>query len=389
MFEGEWSSLNAAETLDAAAECHATEHRGALGKLLAAVHFADLNHPDATAHQPRRPGGERGIVLGGPGCPPVREFAAAAFGPMIGISAGAGAVFIGHALALRHRMPMTWARVVAEKATPWKAIQIAKACEGLSEQAAADVDRRFAKIIDTVTPDRLEKIVTAAIWRADPAAAEEKAEENARERGVYVSRSSKHGSKTIWVRAATGDVLRFDASIANLADALKILGDTSSLQRRRAKAIGIIADHTYAAAVLAEANRRHTTTPEPATSAPQPADTADTTEPAGPAEPADAATGADPAEPTDTAASTHAPTHAGTAEQADTAEPTDDRGSTDAPQAAGTTEQTGRAEPVHTAGPTSAPEPADLAEPVDTTQSAHSPKSAGATDAPPAVSYTH
>jgi hypothetical protein len=109
MFEGEWSSLNAAETLDAAAECHATEHRGALGKLLAAVHFADLNHPDATAHQPRRPGGERGIVLGGAGCPAVREFAAAAFGAMIGISAGAA---VRAALDLAAREEMAGKRIV-------------------------------------------------------------------------------------------------------------------------------------------------------------------------------------------------------------------------------------------------------------------------------------
>src|SRR5882757_8414804 len=99
MFEGDWTALDARATLVAVGQCHETEHRAARGKLLAAVHFADLHHPDSRpdsqpGSQPSsqfdsrpsdaaRPGGERGIVLGGPGCPPIREFAAAEFGLMI------------------------------------------------------------------------------------------------------------------------------------------------------------------------------------------------------------------------------------------------------------------------------------------------------------------
>src|SRR5437879_4384804 len=62
------------------------------------------------------------------------------------------------------------------------------------------------------------------------------------ERVVSQHLPDEHGTKTIWVKAAAGDVIRFDATIDDLARALRILGDTDSLDRRRAKAIGWIAD---------------------------------------------------------------------------------------------------------------------------------------------------
>jgi len=253
MFEGDWTALDARATLVAVGECHETEHRAARGKLLAAVHFADLHHPDGLPGGADRPGGERGVVLGGPGCPPIREFVAAEFGAMIGVSAGSAAHFIGQALALRHKLPRTWAMVLDGEATPWKACKIATACLDLSEEAAAIVDRKVAGIVDTVGVDRLENIVKAAIRRADPEGAEAEAKRKARERGVHVGRSDEHGNKKIWVRAATGDVIRFDATIDSIAQALKLLGDTDTLQHRRATAIGIIADPDLTAALLTHA----------------------------------------------------------------------------------------------------------------------------------------
>ena len=87
---------------------------------------------------------------------------------MLGISPGAAADFIGQALALRHRLPLTWARVQAGEATPWKARKIATACLDLPEDAARAVDRRVARVVDSLTPIRLDKIVEAAKTHADP-----------------------------------------------------------------------------------------------------------------------------------------------------------------------------------------------------------------------------
>ncbi|MFG1816450.1 DUF222 domain-containing protein [Kribbella sp. NPDC049174] len=203
-------------------------------------------------------------MLGGDGCPEIAEFAPAEFGAVLGMSTGAAAAYLGQALALRHRLPHIWAKVQAGTATPWRAARIATACLDLSRDAAAAVDRRLARIVDTVTPHRLDTIVTAAKAHADPATARAEAEQKARERGVYVARSDDHGTKTIYIRAATGDVIRFDATIASIAEALKALGDTTNQRTRRAKAIGIIADPAYTEHLLLQA-RNAACSPAPTT----------------------------------------------------------------------------------------------------------------------------
>jgi len=256
MFEGDLTELSTADLLESAA-AHRFEANRAEARLLEhAQIFADRHHPNTCPQRPGRrgwEGRERGIVLGGDGCPEIAEFAPAEFGVLLGLSTGAAAAYIGQALALRHRLPHIWAKVQAGEATPWRACKIATACLDLSQDAAAAVDKRLARIVDTVTPHRLENIVTAAKAHADPAAARAEAEQKARERGVYVGRSDEHGTKTIYVRAATGDVIRFDATIASIADALKVLGDTTNLHSRRAKAIGIIADPRYTEELLLQA----------------------------------------------------------------------------------------------------------------------------------------
>ncbi|TWD82007.1 hypothetical protein FB561_3131 [Kribbella amoyensis] len=190
------------------------------------------------------------MVYGGVGCPAIAEFAPAEFGAMVGTSAGSAAAYIGQALALRHRLPRIWATVLNGEATPWKACKVATACLDLSEEAAAIVDEQVAGLVDTVTPVRLGKIVTAARYRADQDAARSAAERKARERGVYVGRADDHGTKSVWILAATGDVLRFDATIDALAEALKTLGDPDPVRLRRARALGILADPAHAQAIL-------------------------------------------------------------------------------------------------------------------------------------------
>ncbi|MFC5265986.1 hypothetical protein ACFPJ1_28050 [Kribbella qitaiheensis] len=267
MFDGDVGELDTAELLRSTAEHHAEHRRLEVRLIVHALRYADLHH-STTHDRDQKPGSERAIVLGGAGCPSISEFAAAEFGAMMDMSAGAAAAFIGQALALRHRLPRILAMVLNEEATPWKARQIATACLDLSQEAAAIVDRRVAGIIDSVTPLRLKKIVKAAIWQADAAAAEAAAQQKARERGVYIGRSNDHGTKSVWILAASGDVIRFDATVDAIAEALEALGDTSSLQRRRAKAVGILADPTYAAALLAQASSLSVRTPSrPAASA--------------------------------------------------------------------------------------------------------------------------
>ncbi|TDU89603.1 hypothetical protein EV138_3177 [Kribbella voronezhensis] len=271
MFEANLEDLDARETLASAARLQEQRDQIDIELIEHALHFADL-HPDPATlagHTSSVPGGERGKVYGGPGCPGVAEFAPAEFGAVTGRGKVAAAHYIGQALALRHRLPETWEQVRNGRAVEWKARQIATACLSLSEDAAAIVDRRVAQIVDTLTPLRLERIVRAAKWQADPEAARAEAEEKARERGVWPGRTDDHGTTNLFVRAPTGDVIRFIATIGQIADALAALGDSDPVDQRRAKAVGIVADPALAhellqvAQHLARAKAPATPTPAP------------------------------------------------------------------------------------------------------------------------------
>ncbi|QNE16756.1 DUF222 domain-containing protein [Kribbella qitaiheensis] len=196
MFDSNLDDLSAKATLAAAARLQEERTRIDVDLIEHAQHFADL-HPDPAVipgHVEAPPGGERGKVYGGQGCPGVAEFAPAEFGAVTGRSKVSAALFIGQALALRHRLPLTWAQVRAGHGEAWKALQIAKACTGLPEEGAAIVDERVADIFDGLTPLRLANIVKAVFWQVDPVGARAEAERRARERGVWPGRTDEHGT---------------------------------------------------------------------------------------------------------------------------------------------------------------------------------------------------
>jgi hypothetical protein len=252
------ASLGSDAALTAAARLRATSDRAEAKLLQVAAHFADL-HPDPfdDSDTPEclrsQPGEEESKVYGGDGCPAVAEFAPAELGAVLGMTSHAAARLIGDALALRHRLPRTWARVLAGEVQAWRARQIANACWNLSQEAAALVDARVSDIAHSLTSYRLAKVVRAAVLEADPDLADQNIKDETDGRGVWVDPSDLNGSKAVFVKAAAGDVIRFDASIDLVANVLGELGDTDPKELRRAKAIGWLANpratlnlwHTY------------------------------------------------------------------------------------------------------------------------------------------------
>lgn len=271
MFDEGWGDFDAAATLDAAVEFDAEENRAALGKVQAAQHFAALHGelPTASSTASELRGRERLKVYGGEGCPAIAEFAPAEWGALMKLSTDGAAAYLGEALALPHRFPRIWAKALDGQVIVWRARMVARACLKLSQEAAALVDERVVGVIDTVTSYRLHKLIEAVIKEADPEAAHKAAEEQARERGVWIQQSDLHGTKTIYVKAAAGDVICFDATIDDLAWALHVTGDPDPLEARRAKAIGWIADPAAAYELLTAARylagkpATHGTTPSP------------------------------------------------------------------------------------------------------------------------------
>ncbi|HEY0470439.1 MAG TPA: hypothetical protein VGD34_02220, partial [Kribbella sp.] len=285
MFARDVSELDVAQTLAESSRLYAVERQAATQRLQLAVHYADLCASPAVLPDRTIPGDERIAFHGGPGCPGIAEFAPAEYGAAVGTTKGGAAKYLGQGLALRHRLPLTWAQVEAGNATEWKARQIATACARLTVEAAALVDARVAPIVDTVGGVQLSNIVRAATWAADPDAARAAAEEQARTRGVWPGQSDEHGTTSLFVRAATGDVIRLNATIGQIADALAAMGDPDSIDLRRAKAVGILADPAFAHQLLDVAQylatRHHHQPGAPA----QPDNTPEATNPAHPPEP--------------------------------------------------------------------------------------------------------
>jgi len=249
VFENDLVELDADDTLAAA---QANEHAlttAETRRLQIAAHWADLHPGDAVPHS-RLPGTEQAAQLGGQGTPTVGDFAPAELGCVLRISDGSASRLIGDALDLRHRLRSIWAAAQAAQVPAYQARRIAHATRHLTAEQAATVDQRLAPSLGAVSWGRLETLLEAAIMAADPDGAERAAAAAARERFVRLGCASEHGLKLIIARATAGDAIWFKATIDRIADILGRDGDTDSIEIRRSKAIGILAQPAQALQLL-------------------------------------------------------------------------------------------------------------------------------------------
>ena len=249
MFENDLVDLNAAETLAAAEANEHTLITAETRRLHIAAHWADLHPGDAVAES-RLPGSERPAQLGGDGTPTIGDFAPAELGCALRISDGSAARLIGDALDLRHRLPSIWVAAQAGQVPAYQARRIAHATRHLTMAQAGFVDRQLAPTLGAVAWGRLQTLLEAAIYQADPMRAEQEAEAAARERFVRLGRASEHGLKLIIARATAGDAIWFKATIDRIADILAHDGDLDPGEIRRSKAIGILAQPAQALQLL-------------------------------------------------------------------------------------------------------------------------------------------
>jgi hypothetical protein len=251
VFENDLVEWDAADTLAAA---EANEHAlitAETRRLQIAAHWADL-HPGDAVVQNRLPGTEHPVQLGGDGTPTVGDFAPAELGCVLRISDGSASRLIGDALDLRHRLPKIWAAAQAGQVPAYQARRIAAATRHLSFAQAEHVDGQLAPSLGAVSWGRLQTLLEAALYQADPVGAAQQAAAAARERFVRLGRASEHGLKLIIARAAAGDAIWFKATIDRLADILARQGDTDPVEVRRSKAIGILAQPAHALQLLCQ-----------------------------------------------------------------------------------------------------------------------------------------
>jgi Domain of unknown function (DUF222) len=259
------ATLTAAEANERALT--AAEYR----RLALAAHWADL-HGTVEHSSAALPGAERTIAVGGDGTPAVAEFCPAELAAALAVSPFAATCLIADALDLRHRLPILWRRIRDGQVKPSIGRRVAQHTRALNATAAALVDAKVSRWSDRLTWARLSRVVQAAIIEADPDAAGIDAEVARSQLGVWVNDQTDHGTKTAFIRADASDLAWFDDTLDQVAESLAVLGDTSTKDVRRARAVGILAhpQHTLdlsdqAAAVAAGA--------EPATIAEQPSQT--------------------------------------------------------------------------------------------------------------------
>ncbi len=231
---------------------------------LLTAQFADFYHVDTARpdHLRSLPGTEREVKVAGDGAPLVWEFAIAEMAAELGISTWSARRKIGDALETRHRLPLLWARVEAGEVPAWIAAKVAQATRPLTRAQAAFVDDQLVEYADGRLPwTRFAAKLEAVIIDADPDAAAAREQVAAAARFAKVGQSNDHGQKTLYVKTSAAEMTRIDATIAYLADALKALGDLDDEDRRRTKAVLLMANPDQALTLLQALATHRATTP--------------------------------------------------------------------------------------------------------------------------------
>ena len=257
--------MSGSELLDHVDDLANTQRRCEARILQAAVQHAVLNNPDTLDPQlAKLPGRERAKRFGGVGTPHVAEFCSAELGARLGVTSWSAHSLIADALDLVIRLPQLWRRVEALEVKTSYARFVARRTRDLSIEQAAYVDSRVVEAADGRIPwSRFETLVEAAITASDPVAAAEREEEAARRQFANPTRSTEDGMRGFYIRAHFAVIARLDATVQYVADVLAAHGDTDDNDRRRVKAILLLANPAQAAQLLAEHRADPSDDPDP------------------------------------------------------------------------------------------------------------------------------
>ena len=151
---------------------------------------------------------------------------------------------VADAVELCFRLPRLWEQVQSGRLQAWKARRVAAHTQALSAAAVDFVDRHAAVLGGkNRVPANVPALVHEALLRCDPETAEGVEEAALLSRGVWFD--YRHGDSTATSRLTasldTLDALDLDATISELATGMGRLGDSSSLDVRRAHALGLLA----------------------------------------------------------------------------------------------------------------------------------------------------
>jgi hypothetical protein len=262
----------AAPALDRAVEALVAKRQADADLLVAAVEWAEANPAGpGTGDEPAGwgdPGdlfGEAFLALGGDGAPLVAEFAPVELGAALGWTVAGAQGLMGDALELRHRLPRLWSLVLDLRVPVHLARDIAQHTRNLGGDAVARVDRLVCADPAHLSRVRVEELVRRArlVHEPDLVLAEEDAARDARRVDLFPGASP--ATTDVVMSLDTPDARAFDRAVSETAEALRRLGDDDTLDHRRARAVGVLADPQRALDLLANGVDPGRVRPAPAT----------------------------------------------------------------------------------------------------------------------------
>ena len=185
---------------------------------------------------------DTGVPIAGDGAPLVSEFALMELIAVLGRSPDGGRAYVGRVIECAWRLPNVWTAVMSGRLAPWRAERIADLTRGLNKEAAGFVDRQLFNAAG-VGWAQIERLVDEAILRHDPDAAETRRKTAIDDLHVEISGVDINGTVHLDACLDAADGRDFDHALTRRAQVLGHCGDETSLEVRRAKAVGDLARH--------------------------------------------------------------------------------------------------------------------------------------------------
>ncbi len=245
----EVDGLDAEWVLDLARDAELMARQAERAKLRAANRWVDINA--ATAESGVEVWGNAGaldceVPIGGPGTPALAAFSAEPFGAALGISTISAMNLISVAVELKHRLPGLWALiggvggggVEAEDGRP----PHQSACQQRPRRTSTRCWRR------SWPPGVAPRSSRWCARRSPGSTPSRHAEAEQAGKAAWDVKITHPGvgewAGTSWLDACadTVDLTKFGDLVADIARRLGEAGDPDTLEQRRAKAIGIVAD---------------------------------------------------------------------------------------------------------------------------------------------------
>ena len=159
---------------------------------------------------------------GGDGTPAVREYAL----PELAMARCEHTLrtrsLMADVLDLQHRLPLTWALVVAGECEPWVARRVAVLTRKLAVGKVGLVDRAVSAAIVGHAPSTVFEITAAKVIEADPEAHAMERERQRHKRYVTLSKGDESGFRCVIAKITLGDAVWIDATVDRVAAILSM-----------------------------------------------------------------------------------------------------------------------------------------------------------------------